>query len=114
MSYQPPWKVEVFLDCQEGIVAFFSAREMSHLFTFHQVSAERYCPFFSTCFRMGGKTWCLCTSVASPCEGQGGIGCFGDTKPGSWSLPGAMLDASSAHVDLGGTYEIPDSEGDMP
>ncbi|XP_040460642.1 zinc-binding protein A33-like isoform X2 [Falco naumanni] len=50
---QPPQKVGVFLDCQEGTVTFFDARDMSHLFTFHQVSAERYCPFFSTCFSDG-------------------------------------------------------------
>ncbi|XP_071614919.1 zinc-binding protein A33-like [Heliangelus exortis] len=48
-----PRKVGVFLDCQEGIVTFFDAGDMSHLFTFHQVSAERYCPFFSTCFSDG-------------------------------------------------------------
>ncbi|NXV57272.1 A33 protein, partial [Spizella passerina] len=41
---RPPRKVGVFLDCQEGTVAFFDAGDMSHLFTFHQVSAERYCP----------------------------------------------------------------------
>ncbi|XP_039557693.1 nuclear factor 7, brain-like isoform X1 [Passer montanus] len=51
---QPPRKVGVLLDCQEGTVAFFDAGDMSHLFTFHQVSAERYCPFFSTCFSDGG------------------------------------------------------------
>ncbi|NXX94498.1 A33 protein, partial [Centropus bengalensis] len=50
---QPPRKVGVFLDCQEGTVTFFDAGNMSHLFTFHQVSAERYCPFFSTCFSDG-------------------------------------------------------------
>ncbi|NXG59397.1 A33 protein, partial [Hemiprocne comata] len=50
---RPPRKVGIFLDCQEGIVAFFDAGDMSHLFTFHQVSAERYCPFFSTCFSDG-------------------------------------------------------------
>ncbi|NXN17308.1 A33 protein, partial [Indicator maculatus] len=50
---RPPRKVGVFLDCQEGTVAFFDAEDMSHLFTFHQVSAERYCPFFSTCFSDG-------------------------------------------------------------
>ncbi|NWX23120.1 A33 protein, partial [Aegotheles bennettii] len=50
---RPPRKVGVFLDCQEGTVAFFDAGDMSHLFTFHQVSAERYCPFFSTCFSDG-------------------------------------------------------------
>ncbi|RLW02921.1 hypothetical protein DV515_00006876 [Chloebia gouldiae] len=50
---QPPRKVGVFLDCQEGTVSFFDAGDMSHLFTFHQVSAERYCPFFSTCFSDG-------------------------------------------------------------
>ncbi|NXL82954.1 A33 protein, partial [Alectura lathami] len=50
---RPPRRVGVFLDCQEGTVAFFDARDMSHLFTFHQVSAERYCPFFSTCFSDG-------------------------------------------------------------
>lgn len=48
-----PWKVGVLLDCQEGTVTFFDAGDMSHLFTFHQVSAERYCPFFSTCFSDG-------------------------------------------------------------
>ncbi|XP_074912758.1 zinc-binding protein A33-like [Buteo buteo] len=51
---RPPRKVGVFLDCQEGTVTFFNAGDMSHLFTFHQVSAERYCPFFSTCFSDGG------------------------------------------------------------
>ncbi|NWT21374.1 A33 protein, partial [Vireo altiloquus] len=50
---QPPRKVGVFLDCQEGTVTFFDAGDMSHLFTFHQVSAQRYCPFFSTCFSDG-------------------------------------------------------------
>ncbi|NXI88532.1 A33 protein, partial [Rhipidura dahli] len=50
---QPPRKVGVFLDCQEGTVTFFDAGDMSHLFTFHQVSAKRYCPFFSTCFSDG-------------------------------------------------------------
>ncbi|KAI1234120.1 hypothetical protein IHE44_0003834 [Lamprotornis superbus] len=50
---QPPQKVGVFLDCQEGTVTFFDAGDMSHLFTFHQVSAQRYCPFFSTCFSDG-------------------------------------------------------------
>ncbi|NXM96071.1 NF7B factor, partial [Sylvia borin] len=50
---QPPRKVGVFLDCQEGTVSFFDAGDMSHLFTFHQVSAERYLPFFSTCFSDG-------------------------------------------------------------
>ncbi|NXR50102.1 NF7O factor, partial [Hippolais icterina] len=50
---RPPRKVGVFLDCQEGTVTFFDAGDMSHLFTFHQVSAERYCPFFSTCFSDG-------------------------------------------------------------
>ncbi|NXP71583.1 NF7O factor, partial [Ramphastos sulfuratus] len=48
-----PRKVGVFLDCQKGTVGFFDAEDMSHLFTFHQVSAERYCPFFSTCFSDG-------------------------------------------------------------
>ncbi|NWU62474.1 A33 protein, partial [Pterocles burchelli] len=48
-----PRKVGVFLDCQEGTVTFFDAGDMSHLFTFHRVSAERYCPFFSTCFSDG-------------------------------------------------------------
>lgn len=51
--HHPPRKVGVFLDCQEGTVTFFDAGDMSHLFTFHQVSAERYCPFFSTCFSDG-------------------------------------------------------------
>ncbi|NWI32342.1 A33 protein, partial [Sula dactylatra] len=50
---RPPRKVGVFLDCQEGTITFFDAGNMSHLFTFHQVSAERYCPFFSTCFSDG-------------------------------------------------------------
>ncbi|NXR58723.1 NF7B factor, partial [Rhadina sibilatrix] len=50
---RPPRKVGVFLDCQESTVTFFDAGDMSHLFTFHQVSAERYCPFFSTCFSDG-------------------------------------------------------------
>ncbi|XP_054073676.1 nuclear factor 7, brain-like isoform X1 [Rissa tridactyla] len=50
---RPLRKVGVFLDCQEGTVTFFDAGNMSHLFTFHQVSAERYCPFFSTCFSDG-------------------------------------------------------------
>lgn len=50
---QPPRKVGVFLDCQEGTVTFFDAGDMSHLFTFHRVSAKRYCPFFSTCFSDG-------------------------------------------------------------
>nr|XP_012430064.3 nuclear factor 7, brain isoform X2 [Taeniopygia guttata]XP_030139836.3 nuclear factor 7, brain isoform X2 [Taeniopygia guttata]XP_030139837.3 nuclear factor 7, brain isoform X2 [Taeniopygia guttata] len=50
---RPPRKVGVFLDCQERSVSFFDAGDMSHLFTFHQVSAERYCPFFSTCFSDG-------------------------------------------------------------
>ncbi|NXJ87609.1 NF7B factor, partial [Corythaixoides concolor] len=50
---RPPRKVGVFLDCQEGAVTFFDAGDMSHLFTFHEVSAERYCPFFSTCFSDG-------------------------------------------------------------
>ncbi|NWS80765.1 A33 protein, partial [Toxostoma redivivum] len=50
---QPPQKVGVFLDCQEGTVTFFDAGDMSHIFTFHQVSAQRYCPFFSTCFSDG-------------------------------------------------------------
>nr|XP_009670823.1 PREDICTED: nuclear factor 7, brain-like [Struthio camelus australis] len=50
---RPPRKVGVFLDCHEGTVAFFDAGDMSHLFTFRQVSAERYCPFFSTCFSDG-------------------------------------------------------------
>ncbi|XP_017683340.1 PREDICTED: zinc-binding protein A33-like isoform X2 [Lepidothrix coronata] len=51
--HHPLQKVGVFLDCEEGTVAFFNAGDMSHLFTFHQVSAERYCPFFSTCFSDG-------------------------------------------------------------
>ncbi|XP_010135967.1 PREDICTED: zinc-binding protein A33-like [Buceros rhinoceros silvestris] len=51
--HRPLRKVGVFLDCQEGTVTFFNAGDMSHLFTFHQVSAERYCPFFSTCFSDG-------------------------------------------------------------
>ncbi|XP_061858926.1 zinc-binding protein A33-like isoform X2 [Colius striatus] len=51
---RPLRKVGVFLDCQEGTVTFFNAGDMSHLFTFHQVSAERYCPLFSTCFSDGG------------------------------------------------------------
>ncbi|NWH67517.1 NF7O factor, partial [Geococcyx californianus] len=50
---QPLRKVGVFLDCWEGTVTFFDAQNMSHLFTFHQASAERYCPFFSTCFSDG-------------------------------------------------------------
>ncbi|XP_062465918.1 nuclear factor 7, brain-like [Pezoporus occidentalis] len=50
---RPPRKVGVFLDCREGTVTFFDAGDMSHLFTFHQVSADRYCPFFSTCFSDG-------------------------------------------------------------
>ncbi|NXG31779.1 NF7O factor, partial [Dromaius novaehollandiae] len=50
---RPPRKVGVFLDCREGTVAFFDAGDMSHLFTFRRVSAERYCPFFSTCFSDG-------------------------------------------------------------
>ncbi|KFR06880.1 Nuclear factor 7, ovary, partial [Opisthocomus hoazin] len=50
---RPLRKVGVFLDCQEGTVTFFDAGNMSHLFTFHRVSAERYCPFFSTCFSDG-------------------------------------------------------------
>ncbi|NXH09407.1 A33 protein, partial [Bucco capensis] len=50
---RPPQKVGVFLDCQEGTVTFFDAGDMSHLFTFHHVSAERYCSFFSTCFSDG-------------------------------------------------------------
>ncbi|NXD09317.1 TRI69 ligase, partial [Nothocercus nigrocapillus] len=50
---RPLRKVGIFLDCHEGTVAFFDAGDMSHLFTFRQVSAERYCPFFSTCFSDG-------------------------------------------------------------
>ncbi|NXA32201.1 NF7B factor, partial [Eudromia elegans] len=50
---RPLRKVGVFLDCHEGTVAFFDAGDMSHLFTFRRVSAERYCPFFSTCFSDG-------------------------------------------------------------
>ncbi|NXU50060.1 A33 protein, partial [Turnix velox] len=50
---RPLRKVGVFLNCQEGTVTFFDAGDMSHLFTFHRVSAERYCPFFSTCFSDG-------------------------------------------------------------
>ncbi|XP_009981362.1 PREDICTED: zinc-binding protein A33-like [Tauraco erythrolophus] len=50
---RPPQKIGVFLDCQEGTVTFFDAGDMSYLFTFHEVSAERYCPFFSTCFSDG-------------------------------------------------------------
>ncbi|NWJ02514.1 NF7B factor, partial [Crypturellus undulatus] len=50
---RPLRKVGVFLDCRKGTVAFFDAGDMSHLFTFRQASAERYCPFFSTCFSDG-------------------------------------------------------------
>ncbi|NWI09417.1 A33 protein, partial [Crypturellus soui] len=50
---RPLRKVGVLLDCHEGTVTFFDAGDMSHLFTFRQVSAERYCPFFSTCFSDG-------------------------------------------------------------
>ncbi|XP_025903325.1 zinc-binding protein A33-like [Nothoprocta perdicaria] len=50
---RPLRKVGIFLDCHEGTVAFFDAGDMSHVFTFRQVSAERYCPFFSTCFSDG-------------------------------------------------------------
>ncbi|XP_066833358.1 zinc-binding protein A33-like [Anser cygnoides] len=44
-----PLKLGVFLGCQEGTVAFFDARDVSQLFTFQQVSAERYCPLLSPC-----------------------------------------------------------------
>uniref|UniRef100_K7FZM8 Tripartite motif containing 105 n=1 Tax=Pelodiscus sinensis TaxID=13735 RepID=K7FZM8_PELSI len=46
-------KVGVFLDCEEGKVAFYNAENMTHLFTFHQAAARRFCPFFSTCFSDG-------------------------------------------------------------
>lgn len=46
-------KVGVLLNCKEGKVAFYNAEDMSHLFTFHQAAARRFCPFFSTCFSDG-------------------------------------------------------------
>ncbi|NWI69728.1 A33 protein, partial [Todus mexicanus] len=55
-----PQKVGVFLDCQEGTVTFFDAGRMSHLFTFHHVSAKGYCPFFSTCQSDNMESMCLC------------------------------------------------------
>ncbi|XP_035426804.1 LOW QUALITY PROTEIN: zinc-binding protein A33-like [Cygnus atratus] len=61
-----PWvrlallKVGVFLDCQEGTAAFFDARDVSQLFTFQQISAERYCPFLSPCCSDGMDSVSLC------------------------------------------------------
>ncbi|XP_060096312.1 nuclear factor 7, brain-like isoform X2 [Heteronotia binoei] len=48
-------KVGVLLDCKESKVAFYDAEDMSHLFTFHQVTACKFYPFFSTCFSDGNK-----------------------------------------------------------
>lgn len=46
-------KVGVLLDCRARKVAFYNAEDMSLLFTFHQVRARRFYPFFSTCFGDG-------------------------------------------------------------
>ncbi|XP_077182712.1 zinc-binding protein A33-like isoform X2 [Paroedura picta] len=48
-------RVGVLLDCKEGKVAFYDAKDMSHLFTFHQATACKFYPFFSTCFSDGSK-----------------------------------------------------------
>ncbi|XP_061473331.1 zinc-binding protein A33-like isoform X2 [Rhineura floridana] len=48
-------KVGILLDCRARKVAFYNAEDMSHLFTFHQVRARRFYPFFSTCFSDGEK-----------------------------------------------------------
>ncbi|XP_053155781.1 zinc-binding protein A33-like [Hemicordylus capensis] len=48
-------KVGVLLDCQKSKVTFYNAKDMSHLFTFHQAVACKFYPFFSTCFSDGKK-----------------------------------------------------------
>ncbi|XP_007434480.1 zinc-binding protein A33-like [Python bivittatus] len=48
-------KVGVLLDCKAKTVTFYDAEEMSLLFTFHQLWASRFYPFFSTGFSHGEK-----------------------------------------------------------
>ncbi|XP_063148281.1 nuclear factor 7, brain-like [Candoia aspera] len=48
-------KVGVFLDCEAKKVTFYNAEEMSLLFTFCQLEARRFHPFFSTGFSHGKK-----------------------------------------------------------
>ncbi|XP_075458176.1 E3 ubiquitin-protein ligase TRIM62-like [Ascaphus truei] len=51
----PLKKIGVYLDCGEETVTFYNADSMAHLFTFRRVQADSFVPFFSTCFRDGGK-----------------------------------------------------------
>uniref|UniRef100_A0A2D4GEQ8 RING-type domain-containing protein n=1 Tax=Micrurus corallinus TaxID=54390 RepID=A0A2D4GEQ8_MICCO len=48
-------KVGVLLDCKAKKLTFYNAEEMSHLFTFHQLWASKFYPFFSTGFSHGEK-----------------------------------------------------------
>lgn len=48
-------KVGVLLDCRAKKLTFYNAEEMSVLFTFHQLWASKFYPFFSTGFSHGEK-----------------------------------------------------------
>ncbi|XP_070595183.1 zinc-binding protein A33-like [Erythrolamprus reginae] len=48
-------KVGVLLDCKAKRLTFYNAEEMSLLFTFHQLWATKFYPFFSTGFCHGEK-----------------------------------------------------------
>ncbi|KAM3846852.1 nuclear factor 7, brain-like isoform 1-T2 [Vipera latastei] len=48
-------KVGVLLDCKAKKLTFYNAEEMSLLFTFHQLWAGKFYPFFSTGFSHGEK-----------------------------------------------------------
>ncbi|XP_069510181.1 zinc-binding protein A33-like isoform X2 [Ambystoma mexicanum] len=48
-----PRKVGIYLSCEEGRVGFYDAEDMTHLFTFQNAQADRFFPFFSTCFSDG-------------------------------------------------------------